>query len=168
MGLGKKKHFWVNDYNFILMCFCGPFAFLPHNLHYGPRGSCVGYLTFIAPTKHLHGGLTFTVYNCGFLSQPTSNNSFHILPLFCFLSFLLSFTSATHLVPVWQPPQCTIESFWPEITLGKGRRSALQLCWRQWHNSNTNQGARFKTCTAALQPGWIENMDWICSVRKHL
>lgn len=91
-----------------------------------------------------------------FLSQPTfsaaslANNAFHSLPLLCFLSFV----SATHLMLIWQPPQCTIESSWPEITLGKGSRSALQLCWRQWHNSNTNQGAGFKTRTTTSQPGW--------------
>lgn len=121
-------------------------------------------------------GLTFTVYSSGFLSQPTSaaaspaNNTFHTLPLsFAFFqSCSLSFMSATHLAPVWQPPQCTIESSWPEITLGKGRRSALQLCWRQWHNSNTNRVQRFKTCTAALQPGRTENLDWIWNVRRHL
>lgn len=89
-----KKDNLITVYSF--MWFCGPFVVLPHNLHYGPRGSCVGYLTFIAPTKHLFGGLTFTLYISGFLSQPTSvaaspaNNTFHTLPLFCFLSFLLS------------------------------------------------------------------------------
>lgn len=41
---------------------CGPFGVLPHNLHYVLRGSCVGFLTFTAPTKHVLRGLTFTVF----------------------------------------------------------------------------------------------------------
>lgn len=117
------------------------FDILPHDLHLEQKVYCVGYLTFIAPKKHSARG-SLTVRNAGFyfsLRSVLANNAFHSLPLLCFLSVV----SATHLMLIWQPPQCTIESSWLEITLGKGSRSALQLCWRQWHNSNTNHGAGF-------------------------
>lgn len=136
---------------------------LPHDLHLEQKVYRVGYLTFIAPTKRLqYSGVSHSSLRW-FLSQPTfsaaslANNAFHSLPLLCFLSFV----SATHLMLIWQPPQCTIESSWPEITLGKGSRSALQLCWRQWHNSNTNQGAGFKAGMNVKKWVWMSFRIWI-------
>lgn len=98
-------------------------------------------------------------------SQSGKQQSPHPLLFFrLFFSFVASFLSIApgpHLGPVWQSTQCAIERSWPGITLGKGCRSTLQLCWRQWHNSNTNQRARSETHTATLLSGGPKKADRI-------
>lgn len=157
-SLDEKRYvwnnYWENNHTKSRIWLCS--WNLPHNLHMYKSILC-RLFDISCSYETQYSGVSHSSQRCFFilslrlvlhLWQTTLST-----PSLSF-AFFLSFVSATHLMLIWQPPQCTIESSWPEITLGKGSRSALQLCWRQWHNSNTNQGAGCKTCTTTLQPDW--------------